>query len=535
MKKMRKKLLAGLAATFALSLSMGFSACDLSELLNSMNGGGSGNEQVTTDFKYELIGDSYAIAGRGTDDSGILEFPSEFNGKPVTAITAEAFRGDNEIGIIYVPDSITTIGEGAFYNCVNLEIATFGSGLEEIAKDAFKNCVFLGTVTFSGNLVTIGESAFQKCNKLKALDLPDTVTTIGDYAFYDCSWLKTVDFSTSLETIGDQAFANCTNLEAVVIPDGAPTVIGSKAFTIVDDATGKLRMNISRIEFGDSVISVGANAFYGNSHVRKLVLGDSMQLLEAGSFNRCSRIFSITVGAKVPMCETKGSTTPFTGCDRVREIIDGSGTLRVGDSGFGGILADVWSVKTPDQESSISIDETSRLVYYMGGDPYTKTDGAVVISSLLDELDEAKAVVIPETYLGKPVTSIATKAFYNDNGVKSFETGNNCQYIGLSAFQNAYKITTLKLGAGIKTIAAQAFMNTNSLAVVYFNCGTNLTSVGNKAFYKKRGANGVELAGVAYSSVYFKGTEAQWNTFKTTLTDTNNEDLFAKGVTLHLI
>ena len=538
MKNLKKKLLAGSVATFALSLAFGVSGCYF-ELPGEGGGSGDGSTE-TADFTYELVGDSYTIVGRGTDDAGILEFPSEYKGKPVTAIGEGAFNGDTELGKVVIPDSIVTIGESAFYNCVNLQSVTIGDGVTVIPKKTFMNCVFLNSVELPSALVTVGESAFQKCSRLMEVDFPDTVKVIAKNAFYNCTWLETVDFSTSLETIGDQAFANCVELKAVVIPDGAPTQIGERAFTIVDDSSGDLRMKNQRIELGNSVVSVGKEAFAVNARVRKLVLGDNLQELDVNAFYKCTKVFTISVGKNVPRCLTDEDKTPFTGCELVREVIDASGTLEAGTPGLGGILEGVWSVITPDKESKISYDETSHLVYYMGGDPYTKTDGAVVISSLLSEVaGEAQDIVIPDTYLGKPVTAIAERAFYNDLSVKSLDTGDNCQYIGESAFRNAYAILELKLGASVKTIAKYAFLNTNGLYTVYFNCGTNLTSVGAKSFFKKKvDSKPGELAGVPYKNVYFKCSQAEFETVKTRILGENGEnengDLFASGVNIHL-
>ena len=529
MKNLKKKLLTGFAATCALAFAFGFSACEFPMDDPAENGD-------VADFTYELVGDSYTILGRGTDDSGILEFPSEYNGKPVTAIAAGAFSGDDELGIAIIPDSITSIGENAFYNCVNMQEVTIGDGVTVIPSGAFMNCIFLNSIDLPSGLVSIGEGAFQKCSKLRKIEFPDTVKTIGKRAFYNCTWLKTVDFSTSLESIGIEAFANCVAIEAVVIPDGAPTQIADRAFAVVDDPTGDLKMKNRRIELGNGVLSVGSRAFEGHTYVRRLVFGDSLQNLAVNAFYKCTRVFSITVGKKAPICAVSGEEGPFTGCNRIREVIDGSGTLQLGSTGLGGILADVWSVKKPTEQSSISIDETSHLVYYTGTNPYG-LGGVSVIASLLDELTEAQDVVIPDTYQGQPVTTIAKEAFYNDLGVKSLDTGANCQYIGYSAFRNAYALLSLKIGANVKTIADYAFLNTNGLSKVYFNCGTNLTSVGTKAFYKKRGHDGVELAGVPYADVYFNGTQAQFNTVKTVILGADgkkgNDDLFTTKVNFH--
>ncbi len=543
---MKKKLLTGLLATFALSCALGFASCELPFLQN-----GEQTEDVAP-FAFELVGDSYMITGRGADDSGILEFPEEYNGKPVTAIGEGAFRNDLEIGQLIIPDSITMIGAGAFDGCVNLMSATIGSGVTSIPKEAFRKCTFLKTVEFSDTLVSIGESAFSYCERLLKIEMPNTVKTVSPKAFYQCVALKDVTFSSSLELIGESAFDKCLKLKQVVIPDGAPTVIEPYAFSITTNPTDDMRMSIEYVELGDSVVSIGKGAFKENSFIRELVLGESITSIGGGAFYKCRRMYTITVrGENVPACQTEEiinsdqdlvSASSFDGCYVVREILDCSGTLVAGSSAMGGLLESVWNVRTPNETSKVSYDETTGLIYYLGNDvPYSATRGtdcAVVIAALLDKFNENVDVVIPATYKGKPVLAIADKAFYNETSITSLDTG-KCKYIGYQTCQNAYGITKLHLRESVTTIANNAFLNTISLADVYFH-GTTVTSVGQKAFFKKKKTGG-EIAGTQYKNVYFAGTAEQWEVLKNTIKggyvdDQNthgNDDLFAAKLTLN--
>ena len=84
---------------------------------------------------------------------------------------------------IVLGDGVTSIGDEAFANCVNLKEADIPASVEEIGRSAFKGCLSLERVRFQEGLLKIGSYAFANCTSLKEAEIPLSVTGIGDYAF----------------------------------------------------------------------------------------------------------------------------------------------------------------------------------------------------------------------------------------------------------------------------------------------------------------------------------------------------------------
>ena len=81
-----------------------------------------------------------------------------------------------------------------------------------------------------GNSVTsIVDGAFYNCTSLMSITIPDSVTSIGYEVFYGCSGLTSVTIPNSVKSIGNHAFYGCTSLTSMTIPDSV-TSIGIEAF-----------------------------------------------------------------------------------------------------------------------------------------------------------------------------------------------------------------------------------------------------------------------------------------------------------------
>lgn len=142
----------------------------------------------------------------------VIELPAtrEIDGKelPVVGLAADIFNimSNGTVRNVIVPDTVTTIGQGAFKNCKNLESIVLPKRLQEIYREAFQNCV-----------------------KLKSIVLPNTIKKIGISAFEGCSSLSSVTLGTGLREIGIWAFNDCPSLKSITIPANV-TYIGAKAF-----------------------------------------------------------------------------------------------------------------------------------------------------------------------------------------------------------------------------------------------------------------------------------------------------------------
>ena len=98
---------------------------------------------------------------------------------------------------LVIPDSVTTIGRYAFYDCDALTSVTIGDSVTVIGSDAFSSCSSLTSVTMGDRVTTIEFFAFGYCDALTSVTIPHSITTIGDYAFFDCDALTDVYYSGS--------------------------------------------------------------------------------------------------------------------------------------------------------------------------------------------------------------------------------------------------------------------------------------------------------------------------------------------------
>ena len=92
----------------------------------------------------------------------------------------------NAITKIEFGDSVTTIGNNAFYNCYSLTNLTIPDSVTTIGMYAFSSCYSLTNLTIPDSVASIGKYTFNNCYSLASLTIPDSVTTIGNNAFYNC-------------------------------------------------------------------------------------------------------------------------------------------------------------------------------------------------------------------------------------------------------------------------------------------------------------------------------------------------------------
>ena len=149
-----------------------------------------------------------------------------------TEVKNYTWCGNKGLESIYLPQTITSIGEYAFCNCTNLVISDLN----------LPNLTALGSFAFSGtkvqaasnlgNITSIGYRAFKGCSGLTSITIPNSVTSIGSYAFEGCSGLTSITIPNSVTSISSGAFYSCNALTTVVLGSGITKI---KAFAFGND------------------------------------------------------------------------------------------------------------------------------------------------------------------------------------------------------------------------------------------------------------------------------------------------------------
>ena len=93
---------------------------------------------------------------------------------------------NTEITNLIIPNSVTSIGYDAFYNCSGLTSVIIPNSVTSIGHGAFNECSGLTSVTIGNSVTSIGNFAFSGCSKLTSVTIPNSVTSIGDGAFSYC-------------------------------------------------------------------------------------------------------------------------------------------------------------------------------------------------------------------------------------------------------------------------------------------------------------------------------------------------------------
>lgn len=150
---------------------------------------------------------------------------------------------------VIIPEGITHIDDGAFWNCSSVKRVVIPEGVTDIGDVAFRRCSNLVSIEIPHSVTSIGSNAFWETPWLEQqgdfvcvngilceykghkrnVIVPNTVTRIAGSAFSDCDSIRSIKVPDSVTYIGNAAFSWCNNLKSVVVGIGA-TSIGTDAF-----------------------------------------------------------------------------------------------------------------------------------------------------------------------------------------------------------------------------------------------------------------------------------------------------------------
>ena len=448
-------------------------------------------------------------------------------GSEVQLIPANLASG-SKITEITMPNSVLTIGHGAFYRCTDLNSVTIPNSVTTIGSNAFQECESLESVVMGNSVESIGEFAFYGCwelhkvfisdleawcnisfqdlanpmlngaqlflngEEITVFVIPNTVTRIGDYMFHNFLNLTAVVIPSSVTSIGKRAFFGCEGLTEINIPNSV-TSIGDYAF---DGCIG-----LTSIVIPNSVTSIGERAFEWCSSIESIIVEDGNPVYD--SRDNCNAI--IKTESNVLMSGCKNTVIPtsvntigeaaFCGSGLTSIAIPNSITT-IGNEAFWSCAdltnVDISSSVTTIGNGAFSCCESLTDINIATGNPvFDSRDNcnAIIETASNTLIFGCKNTVIPNT-----VTTIGNNAFDRCFTLTSISIPNSVVTIGDEAFFLCYGLTDVDFGDGVTTIGAYAFAVCESLENI--NIPNSVTSIGQYAFWQ---CNGLKSATIPNS------------------------------------
>ena len=415
-----------------------------------------------------------------------------------------------------IPNSVSSIGDGAFASATNLI-----------------------SVMIPNNVSSIGDGAFSFASGLTNLTIPNSVTNIGSGAFAFCTSLASVTMGTNVASIGDDVFDYCSSLAAITVDAGNAFYSSLDGILFNKSQTTLIQYPAGRTggyTIPKSVTSIGYGAFAGSAHLTNVTIPNSVTNIGGNAFYSCISLTGICLQGNTPtlgssvfdgdgnavvyyLPKTTGWDTTFGGRPTVlwNPQVQTSG-VRTNQFGFNisgtngwvivveactNLANSVWSpvsTNTLTGGSSYFNDPQwanypsrfYRLGWALPPPPlnYTTNSGTITITGYTGSGGD---VTIPSTINGLPFTCIADQAFVGCRSLTSVMIPNSVTSIGEGAFLYCSSLTAIavdSLNSFYTAVVGVLFNKSQTTLVAYpggkagsYTIPSSVTSIGSDAFW----------------------------------------------------
>ncbi len=262
-------------------------------------------------YEFTYSGSSFFTINGFNGNGEKLWVPSYIGDKPVTEIKTSAFEYKTDITKVVIPDTVTSIGKGAFKGCesiIDITLPFIGLSVESTANEAVFGFIFGEITTVAKKEAGTGTENKQFINRKLPLDtsavwqytchdyyyyvsryegsyrlqsyyyyIPLTIknvtitsqTEISVAAFNGCNFIESIKVPSSLAKIGEYAFNGCTSISKINSEINGEINIPQNVITISDYSFRNME-SITNVVFSKSLTSIGDYAFSGCIGIRKI-------------------------------------------------------------------------------------------------------------------------------------------------------------------------------------------------------------------------------------------------------------------------
>lgn len=412
---------------------------------------------------FEEYDTYYTVTGyEGTDTEVFI--PSSHNGKPITQIAEWAFLDNTAITAVHLPEHLQLIEYNAFQGATALQEVFLPAGIQYIYSGAFNGCASLTYAYYYGSVqswqnVTVGANNSALSSNIYCYSEERPETEGNFWAYKEDGSIRIwglgtegLQFTMWNGTYGISGYTG-TDTE-IVIPDTyqgvAVTAIGGRAF---ED-----RADITSVELGVNVESIGVCAFINCTSLQTIIFNDNLRVIYDEAFRGCNAFTEFEIPASV----TQLGFGIFSGWNRLESL-----TLQF----MGG------SEKTENDTYQYP------LGYLFGAESFS---GGVATEQFFPQSsatsDEPLTYYIPSSLQSVTLKRghVSLGAFYNCTNLLSVTLEDEVTSIGKYAFFNCSSLTDIDLGEGVQSIDYLAFKNCRALTNIIVP--TSVTSIADGAF-----------------------------------------------------
>ena len=238
----------------------------------------------------------------------------------VTSIGVGAFSGCSNLMSITISDSVTSIGEGAFGGC-NIQSVTIDAVTGDVSyiKEIFganKIAGYTGKCASADGLCIIKDGTLLDFlyKGQSEYSIPDSVTSIGERAFSGCSSLRSITIPDCVTSIGEGAFAGC-NVQSVTID----VVTGDVSYIVKKFGANKIAGYTGKYASADGlcIIKDGVLLDFLYKGQSEYSIPDGVTTIEKEMFKDCNNLTTITI----PDSVAEIGDGVFSGCSSLAKVV----------------------------------------------------------------------------------------------------------------------------------------------------------------------------------------------------------------------